>query len=62
MRGKPSHTLDERIDQFCDRLREQQKQTASAAKKDQIRRKLHQLDTVRKINGWLSSPKLKALR
>lgn len=61
MARKPaSFTFDDRLNEQRARLTAQFDNAADPVERDNIQRKLHQLDTARDINDWLSASSLKA--
>lgn len=55
-----AHTFDERLDDRKRHLEEALRSQADPATREQLERKLGQIETARNINQWLTSPGLKS--
>lgn len=58
----PSHTFDDRISEYRANLEARLQTAYSPTEKQQIKRKLRQLETAANINEWLTSPNLQIPR
>jgi hypothetical protein len=56
---KQTSSLEERLGQLADRLREQAKSLPNGIEREQLLRKARQCDTGSHMNEWLSSPGLR---